>query len=442
MGGRRMAALAAVALLGLAAIAATMTRGGGAPTAHPTRLGPNEEFSYIGQGSDESGEAGRSAAQEDYENRAFPSDTIAFDQTQGAIASGKKVKGNGSKLNAKWKELGPDTLEIGQFGTQNLMVPTQWTGRIAALAVDAKHCSADACKLYIGSAGGGVWMTNNALAQRPSWHEKNDGLDTRAIGSLTIDPTDAAGNTIYAGTGEENGSSDNEAGLGVYKSPDGGNHWSVLPGSVAAAKDRGVGDIAIDPTNPSHIYIGTMVARHGISSSNGGRFTPPGAPRLGLYESKDGGNTFTLIYSRDQDPVVPGTPTGLDLFRGAITKIQFDPNDASRFCSAICTCGASRGSIAPAGTTVTQIFPEPNPNPPGASGLAGIRFELAVAALADGKTRIYLGEGSDQVPGIAPTVDASKLWRTDDAAAIAGNAGWTLLSSNVDGTPGYSSFDF
>src|SRR5438270_892144 len=174
-----VAALACVALLVPAVLAAVATKTGDGAAAPPTRLGSNEEFSYLGQGSDESGEAGSSAAQEDYANRAYPSDT-----------------------------------------------------------------------------------------------------------------TDATGNTIYVGTGEENGSSDNEAGLGVYKSTDGGNHWSVLPGSVAAAKDRGVGDIAIDPTNPSHIYIGTMVARHGVSSSNGGRFTPPGAPRLGLYESKDGGNTF------------------------------------------------------------------------------------------------------------------------------------------------------
>src|SRR5205085_12140501 len=76
------------------------------------------------------------------------------------------------------------------------------------------------------------------------------------------------------------------------------------------------------------------------------------------------------------------------------------------------------------------------------SGLAGIRFELATAALPNGKTRVYLGEGSDQNAGIAPTVDASKLWRTDDAASVAGNSDWTLLSSNVDGTPGFSSFDF
>jgi hypothetical protein len=437
-----VAAVACAALLIPAVLTAMVTKTGDGAAAPPTRLGPNEELSYIGPGSNESGEAERSAAREDYANRAYPSDTIAFAQTQGAITAGKKVKGKGSNLDAKWKELGPDTLNVGQFGTQNLMVPTEWTGRIAALAVDPRHCKDDHCRLFIGSAGGGVWMTNNALAKRPHWHERNDGLDSRAIGSLVFDPTDPKGKTMYVGTGEENGSSDNEAGLGVYKSTDEGHHWTVLPGSIAAAKDRGVGDIAIDPNDPNHIYIGTMVARHGVSSVNGGRFTPPGAPRLGLYESKDGGNTFTLIYSRDQDATVPGTPTGLDLFRGSISRIQFDPNDPSIFYFTMFNYGAFRAQIAPAGTTVTQIFTEPNPNPPGPSGLAGIRFELAAAALPNGKTRLYLGEGSDQNPGIAPTVDASKLWRVDDAAAATGNASWTLLSNKTDGTPGFSSFDF
>src|SRR4051812_23042225 len=79
-------ALAGLALLVPAVLTAVATKtGGGAPAAHATRLGTGAEFSYIGQGSDESGEAGRSAAQEDYENRAYPSDTIDFDQTLGAV---------------------------------------------------------------------------------------------------------------------------------------------------------------------------------------------------------------------------------------------------------------------------------------------------------------------------------------------------------------------
>ena len=78
-----VAALACVALLVPAVLTAMATKTGGGATAHPTRLGPDEEFSYLGQGSDESGEAARSAAQEDYANRAYPSDTIGFSQTHG-----------------------------------------------------------------------------------------------------------------------------------------------------------------------------------------------------------------------------------------------------------------------------------------------------------------------------------------------------------------------
>ena len=62
-----------------------------------------------------------------------------------------------------------------------------------------------------------------------------------------------------------------------------------------------VNAIAVDPTNPNHIYIGTDVARHGASSVNGGRFTPPDAPIIGLYESNDGGASFKLVFSKTGD---------------------------------------------------------------------------------------------------------------------------------------------
>src|SRR3954452_24558838 len=97
-----VAALAAVALLVPAVVTAVATKTSGGAEAAPTLLGTDEELSYLGQGSDESGEAGLSAAHEDYATRASPSETIGFDQTTRAIAAGKKVKGNGSKLNAKW----------------------------------------------------------------------------------------------------------------------------------------------------------------------------------------------------------------------------------------------------------------------------------------------------------------------------------------------------
>src|SRR5207247_5255559 len=126
---------------------------------------------------------------------------------------------------------------------------------------------------------------------------------SNAIGSIVFDPNDASGNTLYVGTGEPNGSSDSEAGVGLYKSTNGGSSWSLVAGSTAntapcasnaasftcpVATGRSIGAIAVDPANASHILIGTDVARRGTSSVNGGRFAPPGAARVGRYASRAG----------------------------------------------------------------------------------------------------------------------------------------------------------
>src|SRR5437016_6109260 len=167
-------------------------------------------------------------------------------------------------------------------------------------------------------------LHRNSTTTVPQWQPASNGIASNAIGSIAIDPNDSTGATLYVGTGEENGSSDSEAGVGLYKSTDFGQTWKLVPGSVAVAKDRSIGTIAIDPTNAHHILIGTDVARHGAASVNGGRFTPPGAPKVGLYESTDGGATFKLIFSKAADTVDPGSPNGSDFFRGGITKIVFD----------------------------------------------------------------------------------------------------------------------
>src|SRR5437867_883351 len=83
-----------------------------------------------------------------------------------------------------------------------------------------------------GREGAGIWRTDNALAPHPLWKQVSDGyLASNAIGSLVIDPTQPNGQTIYAGTGEGNGSSDSEAGVGLYKSTNGGSTWQLLSGS-------------------------------------------------------------------------------------------------------------------------------------------------------------------------------------------------------------------
>src|SRR5213079_949625 len=107
---------------------------------------------------------------------------------------------------------------------------TIYSGRATAIAV-APTCKQSGCTVFIGAAGGGVWKTTNALAATPSWSQVSDGqIPSNAIGSLAFD---ASGN-LYAGTGEPNGSSDSEAGVGLYKSTDGGRHWALVSGSTAS----------------------------------------------------------------------------------------------------------------------------------------------------------------------------------------------------------------
>ena len=375
------------------------------------------------------------AAAEAYENRAYPRQTIAFEQTSVAIQAAKKVKARGARKLGKWMDVGPDTLEVEQLGTQHWGQPTQWAGRVSAMAVDTRRCSESECRIYVGAAGGGVWRTNDALVDRPQWKEISDGLDSYAIGALLIDPTDRDGRTIYVGTGEPNGSGDSEAGVGLYRSTNGGNKWKLLPGSRAAAANRGIGGILVDPVDPEHILIGTTVARHGLSAAAGGRFTPPGAPRIGLWESRDGGDTFALVFARAQDVVNPDTPNGSDFFRGGITDLEVDPSNPGTFYFTMFNAGVFRASFG-ATTTPTQIFTEPLPDAPG--GL-GIRYQIATAKLDSGKTRIYLGHGSNRL-GPFPYADASKVLRTDDANAAA--VQWTHLSSNVRGSQAYSTWDF
>src|SRR5690242_3299182 len=217
-----------------------------------------------------------------YDDSAYPSSTISYDQAIGAYNAFQTVSSRAAGGNGQsWQLIGPTTMKVPAVVTYTGRATTN-SGRVTALAI-SHSCNQAKCRIWVGAAGGGIWTTNNGLASTPNWRSSSVGIASNAIGSIVLDPNDSTGATLYAGTGEPNGSSDSEAGVGLYKSTNFGRTWQLVPGSVAAAKDRSIGAVAIDPTNANHIYIGTDVARHGSASVNGGRFTPPGAPQIGLY---------------------------------------------------------------------------------------------------------------------------------------------------------------
>ena len=442
-----MAALVALALVTAAAVAGIALRAGERESARSERMREARlllknamapgRIDKIGDG-----EADRSGldtpASEDYDNRAFPNATIDFAQTQNAIKDARKIlKHTGTRFPQPWEAVGPDTLNVDTLGTQTFGPPTQWSGRVTAFAVDPK-CTTSACRVYVGAAGGGVWRSNNVLSPNPNWQQVSDnGIPTNAIGSLYVDPTDPTGRTIYAGTGEGNGSSDSEAGLGLYKSTNAGESWSLVPGSESVAKDRAISAIVVDPANSSHILIGTTVARHGLSSKSGGRFTPPGAPLIGLYESKDGGASFALTLNRPQDPVDPTSANGGDFYRGGVSHIEYDPASPTTFYASMFGYGLFRSTDN--GASFDQIYTDTL----SATDLLSVRYEFAAAKLPSGKTRIYLGVGNQSDAAGTPTSILSEVYRVDDARqAGLTNAGWTKLSSSVNGTPGFGAYNF
>ncbi|GAC1389155.1 MAG: exo-alpha-sialidase [Ktedonobacteraceae bacterium] len=379
-----------------------------------------------------------SAAREWYDNQAYPGKYVTYDQAVKAYQSWSNVSSNiAADTSNLWKLVGPVVGNVPGIVTYTGR-PTTVSGRETALAI-SNPCTTTSCRVWVGAAGGGVWTTIDALATPPHWIWSSYGIPSNSIGSLFIDPATPDGRIIYAGTGEANGSSDSEAGVGLYKSTNYGATWGLLQGSITAAKNRAIGAVAVDPVNSKHIFIGTDVARHGASSVNGGRFTPPDAPVVGLYESTNGGQTFKLVFSKESDTVNPGSPNGNDFFRGGVSTVVFDRTGLakglpSRVYFSVHDYGLYRELENEA---FEQIFASA-----GAGSIANSpasRTEFALAPMGS-NLRIYLGDLANATADFY-RVDNANVPATSLTDGV-NNPGWTKLSNPNPGTPGYSSYNF
>ncbi len=113
--------------------------------------------------------------------------------------------------------------------------------------------------LLIGAAGGGVWKTIDAGA---SWTPLTDSLNDLSVGAIAIAPSSP--DVIYLGSGEGGYAIDFIPGIGLLRSTDGGANW-ILPSSVVATKFY---RISVHPANPNDLIIGTN--RGALRSTDGG----------------------------------------------------------------------------------------------------------------------------------------------------------------------------
>ncbi|HMD99201.1 MAG TPA: glycosyl hydrolase [Terriglobia bacterium] len=131
---------------------------------------------------------------------------------------------------------------------------------------------------YFGAVAGGVWKTTNGGV---SWEPIFDKQPIASIGAIAVAPSDP--NVIYVGTGEACIRGDISYGDGVYKSTDAGKTWS----NVGLKDTLHIGRIAVHPTNPDLVFVAALGHAYGPNSGRG------------VFRSADGGKTWQKVLYKD-----------------------------------------------------------------------------------------------------------------------------------------------
>ena len=129
---------------------------------------------------------------------------------------------------------------------------------------------------FAGYTGGGVWRTDDAGI---NWRNISDGFfKSSSIGAIAVAPSDP--NVIYVGSGEfaVRGQS-STYGDGMYRSTDQGRTWS----RIGLTNSKQISAVRVHPTNPDYAYVAVL----------GDRWK--GTPDRGIYRTMDGGKTWTQL---------------------------------------------------------------------------------------------------------------------------------------------------
>ncbi len=138
---------------------------------------------------------------------------------------------------------------------------------------------------YFGSAAGGIWKTEDAGQY---WENITDGyLNVGTIGAMAIAPSNP--DIIYVGTGEPQLRHDVSYGDGMYKSTDGGETWT----HIGLPKSYHISRVRIHPENPDIVYVGVLGSAFGYNEERG------------LYKTIDGGKSWEkVLYKSEKAGVI------------------------------------------------------------------------------------------------------------------------------------------
>lgn len=133
---------------------------------------------------------------------------------------------------------------------------------------------------YMAPTDGGVWKTVNFGR---TWAPIFDGQPTQSVGALAIAPSNPE--IIYVGSGEGLQRPDLSVGDGIYKSADGGKTWTHL----GLRDGQQIGRILVDPRDPDRVFVAVLGHPYGANEERG------------VFRSKDGGKSWEKVLYKDED---------------------------------------------------------------------------------------------------------------------------------------------
>ena len=155
---------------------------------------------------------------------------------------------------------------------------------------------------YFGTPGGGLWKTSSGGRV---WQPIFDDTHQAAIGALALAPSNP--NIIYVGTGEQ------VQGNGVYKSTDGGSTWT----NTGLRETNSISSLLVDARDPNIVLVGAV-----------GSFVP--GDERGVFKTTDGGKSWKKVFFKDGKTAVfdmCADPDDNRIVYAATGTLRFNPTE-------------------------------------------------------------------------------------------------------------------
>ena len=203
-----------------------------------------------------------------------------------------------ARADAEFLRTAYESFRSMQQSSPHRAVPWQYLGptNISGRATDiAVADRGTARRIYVGYATSGIWKTDD---NGGSWQPIFDDYPTSSIGDLAVAPSNP--DILWVGTGEANLFRASMPGVGVYKSTDAGRSFTHM----GLSDSQTVGRIIVHPTNPDIVYV----------AASGHEWTDN--EMRGVFKTTDGGKTWSKVLYKSprtgavdlaMDPTDPNT---------------------------------------------------------------------------------------------------------------------------------------